>query len=124
MRGFDLQTTIGQMIPILALFGFGMGVFQAPNSSTIMGSASRDRLGTASALMGTVRQVGLSVGMALAGTIFSARKVIHESELTLKGFDRVQAGSLSVGEAFQDILLGSLFFQLIASMYCRLSLPM
>jgi EmrB/QacA subfamily drug resistance transporter len=121
MRGFDLQTTIGQMIPILALFGFGMGVFQAPNSSTIMGSASRDRLGTASALMGTVRQVGLSVGMALAGTIFSARKVIHESELNLQGLDRVQTASLSVGEAFQDILLVSLFLQLLALLFCLLS---
>jgi len=121
MRGFDLQTTIGQMIPVLALFGFGMGVFQAPNSSTIMGSVSRDRLGTAAALMATVRQVGLSVGMALAGIIFSARRVIHESEFSSQGLDRVQTASLSVGEAFQDILLISLFLQLLALVFCLLS---
>jgi len=121
MRGFDLQTTIGQMIPILALFGFGMGVFQAPNSSTIMGSVSRDRLGAASALMATVRQVGLAVGLALAGTIFSARRVIHESELNLQGLDKVQAVSLSVGEAFQDILLVSIFLELLALLFCLLS---
>jgi MFS family permease len=121
MRGFDLQTTIGQMIPVLALFGFGMGVFQAPNSSTIMGSVSQDRLGTAAALMATVRQVGLSVGMALAGIIFSARRVIHESEFSSQGLDRVQTASLSVGEAFQDILLISLFLQLLALIFCLLS---
>jgi hypothetical protein len=71
--------------------------------------------------MGTVRQVGLSVGMALAGTIFSARRVIHESELNLQGLDRVRAVSLSVGEAFQDILLVSIFLELLALLFCLLS---
>ncbi len=121
MRGFDLQTTIGQMIPILALFGFGMGVFQAPNSSTIMGSVSRDRLGAASALMATVRQVGLGVGMALAGIIFTARRVLHESELNFHGLAEIQTVSLSISEAFRDILLVSLFLQLLALLFCLLS---
>ena len=121
MRGFDLQTTVGQMIPILALFGFGMGVFQAPNSSTIMGSVSQDRLGMASALMATVRQVALGVGTALAGTIFSARRLIYESEFSTKGLDRIRVDSLSVSEAFQDILLICLFLQLLALIFCLFS---
>jgi EmrB/QacA subfamily drug resistance transporter len=121
MRGFDLQTSVGRMIPILALFGFGMGVFQAPNSSTIMGSVSQDRLGAASALMATVRQVGLGVGMALAGIIFTARRVLHESELNLQGLAEIQTVSLSISKAFQDILLVSLFLQLLALLFCLLS---
>jgi EmrB/QacA subfamily drug resistance transporter len=122
MRGFSLQTTAGDMIPVLVLLGFGAGTFQAPNSSTIMGSVSRTRIGTASALMATLRHVGLSVGMALAGTIFSARIMVHETALNRSGLNTAQETSLPISQAFHDVILISLFLQMLVVLLLLVSI--
>ena len=85
MLGFDLQTGVLAIVPVLILLGVGIGMFQPPNNSLILGSVPRTRLGTASALMATLRQVGLSLGMALAGTLYSYRILIHQEHLAQTG---------------------------------------
>jgi len=57
----------------LGLMGLGTSVFQSPNSSAAMGSAPRTRLGQASAVLATVRNVGMSLGVAIASGAFAAR---------------------------------------------------
>jgi len=57
----------------LALLGLGSSVFMSPNSSAAMGSAPRERLGQASAVLATVRNVGMSLGVAIASGVFSVR---------------------------------------------------
>jgi len=118
MRGFGLQTTVGDIVPVLVLLGIGIGTYQAPNSSSIMGAVTRDRLGTASALTATGRQVGISVGMAVAGTTFSTRRLIHETELGRQGMEALEAASLSVSNAFHDGLLVGFFLQLLVVVLC------
>jgi len=108
MRTFDLQTPVAVIIPVLVLLGMGIGSFQPPNNSTIMSRAPRDRLGTASALIATIRQVGLSLGMALAGALFSARRAFHKTGLIETGQDPARAGLLSLSPAFHDVLLISM----------------
>ena len=108
MRTFDLQTPVSVIIPVLVLLGMGVGSFQPPNNSTIMSRAPRDRLGTASALIATIRQVGLSLGMALAGALFSARRAFHKTGLIETGQDPARAGLLSLSPAFHDVLLISM----------------
>ena len=73
-----------------------------------MSRAPRDRLGTASALIATIRQVGLSLGMALAGALFSARRAFHKTGLIETGQDPARAGLLSLSPAFHDVLLISM----------------
>ena len=102
--GFDLESRIVDIIPALALAGLGMGMFQSPNNSSIMGAVRADRLGTASAMLATSRQVGISLGMALSGTIYSTQLIYHKAELIRGGLqgaivDR-QAVSLSFSDAF------------------------
>lgn len=53
----------------LVLVGAGIGMFQSPNNNAIMGSVSRAHLGTASALLATVRNFGLVTGAALSTTL-------------------------------------------------------
>jgi MFS family permease len=118
MLGFDLQTTVRDIVPILGLMGIGIGTYQAPNSSSIMGAVTKDRLGTASALTATGRQVGFSVGMALAGTIFTARRLIHETDLGRQGMETLKAPNLAISEAFHDGLLVGLFLQLLVVFLC------
>jgi EmrB/QacA subfamily drug resistance transporter len=100
--GFDLRSQLMDIIPALALAGLGMGLFQSPNNSSIMGAVSPDRLGTASAMIATSRQVGISLGMALAGTIYSGQLAFHQAELTRQGFPRVMATRQAVTLSFSD----------------------
>jgi EmrB/QacA subfamily drug resistance transporter len=120
MRTFDLQTPVAAIIPVLVLLGMGIGSFQPPNNSTIMTRAPRDRLGTASALIATIRQVGLSLGMALGGAIYTARSVFHKTTLLEKGVDAAQVGPISIPLAYRDVLLVSIFFALLV-VFCSLS---
>ncbi len=56
----------------LALFGIGAGVFGSPNNSAVMGGAPREHLGVASSLLGTVRTVGMVLGVAAGGAVLYA----------------------------------------------------
>ena len=57
---------------ILTSFGIGFGLFLSPNNSAVMGALDRDRAGTAGAILATVRNLGKSVGVALAVLLYSA----------------------------------------------------
>ncbi len=59
------------MAGLLALAGFGSGIFQAPNTSAIMGSVPRERLGTASGMQAAMRNIGMAVGVAVTGAILA-----------------------------------------------------
>jgi len=102
--GFNPESRMFDIILALALAGLGMGMFQSPNNSSIMGAVREDRFGTASAMIATSRQVGISLGMALSGTIYSTQLIYHKAKLIGGGFqgaivDR-QAVSLSFSDAF------------------------
>ena len=121
MLGFDLQTEIWIIVLVLILLGFGVGAFQPPNNSTIMGAVERKRLGSASALIATERQVGISLGMAMAGAIFSARQTMYQDVLRLEGWDKAEALRRSISPAYQDVLLISVFLALGAMVFALLS---
>jgi EmrB/QacA subfamily drug resistance transporter len=100
--GFDLKSQIIDIVPALALAGLGMGMFQSPNNSSIMGAVSVDRLGTASAMIATSRQVGISLGTALAGTIYSGQLIYHQTELTRQGLQGAMVDRQAVALSFSD----------------------
>lgn len=53
--------------------GLGMGIFQSPNNSAIMGSAPRERLGVVSGMLAISRTLGQTTGIAILGAIWAAR---------------------------------------------------
>jgi EmrB/QacA subfamily drug resistance transporter len=57
----------------MLLVGLGMGLFIVPNDSAIMGAAPRDKLGVASGILATTRNLGLSSGVAFAATLLATR---------------------------------------------------
>jgi EmrB/QacA subfamily drug resistance transporter len=107
MYEFDLRGQLIDIIPALALAGLGMGLFQAPNNSSIMGAVRQDRLGTASAIIATSRQVGISLGMALAGTIYSGQVLFHKVELTRQGLQGAMVDRQAAVLSFKDSFLVS-----------------
>ncbi len=57
----------------LALCGLGMGLIQAPNNSAIMGALPRDRLGSGGGLIATARNLGMVLGVEVAGVVFALK---------------------------------------------------
>jgi len=55
----------------LAVVGFGIGTFVSPNNSALMGSAPRNRQGIASGVLATSRNVGMVLGVGIAGAVFT-----------------------------------------------------
>jgi EmrB/QacA subfamily drug resistance transporter len=66
------DTTTPMIMARLAVVGIGTAVFMSPNSSTIMGAAPRNMLGTASAAVATSRNIGNAAGLAMASAILVA----------------------------------------------------
>ena len=121
MLGFDLHTQTTTIVAVLLILGVGIGTFQAPNNSTLMGSVDRKRLGSASALIATMRQVGLSLGMALVGTMFTARRAVHQIQFSNQGLDGEQAARFSIPPAFHDILVISVILGFMAVLFSMAS---
>ena len=109
MLGFDLHSAAGTIAPVFVLLGVGAGTFQPANNSIIMGAVDRDHLGTASALIATQRQVGLAVGMAVTGTLYSSWRSGYEERFVEQGVDVIYASKMAIPLAFHDIVLISIF---------------
>jgi EmrB/QacA subfamily drug resistance transporter len=61
----------------LSLLGLGMGLFQPPNNNIIMGSLPKEQLGIAAGVLGTMRNMGMVIGVAISGAVFSNRYVFY-----------------------------------------------
>jgi hypothetical protein len=68
----NAQSSSWDIIWRLAIIGIGQGLFQSPNTRTMMGAASRNAQGGASGLLATGRVIGQSMSVALTGTVFAA----------------------------------------------------
>ena len=63
------QSPISYMILVLAIVGFGFGMFSSPNTNAIMGSVDKKYLVIASATVGTMRLTGQMMSMGIATLI-------------------------------------------------------
>ena len=59
-------TSIVYIIALIALLGFGFGLFSSPNSNIIMSSVDKKYYGQASATIGTMRLTGQAFSMGIA----------------------------------------------------------
>ena len=57
--------------------GIGMGIFQSPNNSAIMGSAGRGQLGIVSGTLAATRTVGQTTGVAILGALWAGRVLTY-----------------------------------------------
>jgi len=79
---FSAQMTDLDYIVRVAPFGIGLGMFQSPNNSAILGSVPPERLGIASGLLSLTRTLGQTTGVPLLGAIF-AGMVLMQSSTTI-----------------------------------------
>jgi len=69
--GINESTSALEYILRYLPIGIGMGIFQSPNNSAVMGSAPRERLGVASGLLSLTRVIGQMTGIAVLGAIYN-----------------------------------------------------
>ncbi|MFQ5612290.1 MAG: DHA2 family efflux MFS transporter permease subunit [Anaerolineae bacterium] len=99
----DEQTTaLGYLLRLLPI-GIGMGVFQSPNNSAIMGAAPRERLGIASGLLSITRTLGQIAGIAVLGAVWAGRVVFHTGAVLSGGATTASAAAQVAG--LHDTLL-------------------
>ena len=109
----QLSVTSGAVSVIftLALVGVGLGLFQAPNMSFVMGTIPREQQGVAGSMTQMMRTLGVVLGVTGASLLFANRRAIHAERLHLSKVDDPQ----SFISAFQDVFL-------IAAIVCFVAL--
>jgi EmrB/QacA subfamily drug resistance transporter len=65
------QTSIGFIVASLIMLGAGFALFSSPNTNAIMSSVAKKSYGVASAMIGTMRQVGMMFSMGISMLIIS-----------------------------------------------------
>jgi MFS family permease len=68
----ETATSVGYLVAAYAIFGVGLGMVNAPITNTAVSGMPRSQAALASAVASTSRQVGASLGVALAGSLADA----------------------------------------------------
>jgi EmrB/QacA subfamily drug resistance transporter len=97
MLGNASAAPLGVLPIILGLFvvGLGQGLFQPPNSSSAMSSVPFERLGLASGLLATMRNLGTLFGIGLAAAVYEGRELVYS-----RTHSPVAAAGLGMRDAF------------------------
>lgn len=72
LSDISAQSSLWDIIWRLLVIGIGQGIFQSPNTRTMMGAAPRSAQGEASGLLATGRVIGQALSVAMMGTIFTS----------------------------------------------------
>lgn len=91
------------LIPVLVMVGAGQGFIMTPLLNVVLGFVDKTQAGMASGVVSTVQQVGVALGVAVVGILFSEALVTHAGTLT-------QAGQ------YADAFVTGMFYNLGAAM--------
>jgi EmrB/QacA subfamily drug resistance transporter len=67
------DTTTAQYLLLALPIGVGIGIFQSPNNSAVMGSVPHNRLGVTSGMLSITRMTGQITGIAVVGSLWAGR---------------------------------------------------
>jgi EmrB/QacA subfamily drug resistance transporter len=98
----SVDTTAWQYILLFFPIGLGMGIFQSPNNSAIMGSAPQERLGVVSGMLAITRTLGQTTGIALLGAFWASRVSSYEGGML--DAEATEASALSQVGGLNDTL--------------------
>jgi len=69
LSGLNASADAWDVIWRICVVGVGVGMFQSPNNSAVMGSVPPWHLGIASGILAAMRNVGMVLGIAIAGAV-------------------------------------------------------
>lgn len=96
-------TALGYALRFIPV-GLGMGIFQSPNNSAIMGAAPRERLGIASGMLALTRALGQTTGIALLSAAWASRTFAYAGRAY--GGDATAAPATAQVAALEDVFVG------------------
>jgi EmrB/QacA subfamily drug resistance transporter len=94
----------------LGLVGLGLGIFQVPNMSFVMGAIPRAQQGVAGSMSKMMRTLGIILGVTSASMLFDTRRTVHTGHALSQGASDLQ----SFIPAFQDVFVVSAILCLMA----------
>lgn len=71
LGNLDQDAAFLDIVIRMGMLGLGMGLFQSPNNSIVMGSVPKERLGIAGGMLAMVRNLGMVTGIAISGAVFT-----------------------------------------------------
>jgi EmrB/QacA subfamily drug resistance transporter len=118
LGGFLTVSTLGTQTTALGYalrfipVGLGLGIFQSPNNSAIMGAAPKGRLGIVSGMLALNRALGQTLGMALLGAVWASRAFYHAGQVFTSG--ATEAPGTAQVAALHDVFLGLVILLAVA----------
>lgn len=98
-----ISASASEVILVLGLVGAGLGLFQTPNMSFVMGSIPREQQGVAGSMSQMMRTLGVVLGVTGASILFSSYRAAHASRLQVSDPHALQ----TFMPAFQDVFFVS-----------------
>ena len=115
MSTLTIHSTYSDVAVRLVVLGLGMGLFQSPNNSAVMSSAPANQRGIASAVLGTMRNLGTMLGIGITGAVFvSFMPYAAFLQLALNGTTS-QSGVDAVIAAFRLCYWAATFFAVLGT---------
>lgn len=88
-----------KILPAFLVMGFGMSFIWAPMTTAVLNSVSTEKSGIASAVNGSLREIGTAFGVALLGTLAN-----RAYQTSFNSSPEVQALRATGGEALQPVI--------------------
>ncbi|OBK45383.1 MFS transporter [Mycobacterium sp. 1081908.1] len=101
----DAATPYNQIAAQMLLLGGGLGLTFSPATEAIMGSLSVDKAGVGSAVNDTTRELGGTLGVAIAGSIFAS---VYSGHLSGNALTGLPADAMRNSMAFAHTVIGRL----------------
>ena len=70
LASLEIDSSLVRIMIPLVIWGVGWALFNAPNQSSILSSASADKVGAAAGMIATTARAGGAMGVALSATLF------------------------------------------------------
>jgi len=106
----NANTPVWEYILRFLPVGIGMGVFQSPNNSAIMGAAPRSRLGIASGMLSVTRTLGQTTGIAILGALWAGQVFKHVGSVLPGGATTAPVAAQVAGLQTTFLLVSVLIF--------------
>jgi MFS family permease len=106
---FSEKTSIFIYVLTFLATGAGMGFFQSPNNSAVMGSAPQERLGVASGLLSLTRTLGQTVGISILGAVWETNVIRLAGNVSVSDATQApilaQVGGLHIATGFTAVIM-------------------
>lgn len=107
----ESTSVLGYLLRFIPV-GIGIGMFQSPNNSAVMGSVPRENLGVASGLLSLTRTVGQTTGIAVLSAIWGNRVAFYHGGFVQGGATFAPISSQVAG--LKDTVVVSIFIITLA----------